>query len=176
MPGYRRGFSRRRGALGLTVVNSMKNVVQASIGVTSAIQDMLIAKAVTSPSPTTTTDVSHGCVIKAIWLSLDFCGLGGTGVLVVISAYLMKNPGDSLTLPSADAVGSSNEKKFVIKQWNQMAMRNQDGNPPYHWEGWIRIPRRYHRMGTDDTWRLGIECTPGVTGHGSIQAIYKWYR
>ncbi len=173
MPRRRRASYGRRMA---PIITSIKNVLPNSGAVAPTIQDFLIAKAVTSPAPTNKTDVSHGCLIKAIWLSLDFCGLGGTGVLNVIDVYLIKNPGDNLTLPLGNAVGSSNEKKFVVKQWRAMAMRNQDGNNPYHWEGWIKIPRRYHRMDTDDTWRLGHSCTAALTGHISLQAIYKWYR
>ncbi len=86
----------------------------------------------------------------------------------------MKNPGANLLPPGAFAVGTSNEKKFVIKQWTQMTMRNQDGNPPYHWEGWVKIPKRYQRMGTDDTWELVIANNSG-TGHGYALCIYKEY-
>ncbi len=145
----------------------------ASTGTT--LQNALIAKAVTSPAPTTTNDVSHGCIIKAIWCSFDVCGLAATGVLQRTVVYLIKNPGDNLTLPGGFSVGSSNEKKFVIKQWQFMTMRNQDGNVPMHWEGWIKLPRRYHRMGTDDTWRLAFQ-TDAAAGHFSAQFIYKWYR
>ncbi len=176
MPGYRRGFSRRRGAMSFNVVNSMKNVTNFATGITSTKVATPLAKAVTNPSPTVSTDVSHGCVIKAIWLSLDFCGLAASGVLNTIHAYLIKSPGDNLTLPGVQSVGTSNEKKFVIKQWQFMGMRNQEGNPPYHWEGWIKLPRRYHRMGTDDIWYLVIATSAAGSGHASFEAIYKWYR
>ncbi len=172
MPG--RYSTRRRGMA--PIINSIKNVAPGQAGITATTQNLLLAKAVNSPVSTDNTNVSQGSIIKAIWLSLDFCGLGGTGVLNVIDCYLIKNPGDNLTLPEALSVGTSNEKKFVIKQWRAMSMRNQDGNPPYHWEGWIKIPRRYQRMGTDDTWRLAHQSSSGVTGHISIQTIYKWYR
>ncbi len=102
------------------------------------------------------------------------CGLGATGVNVRALTYLMKNLGNNLTPPGPFAVGTSNEKKFVIKMWSQMVMRNQDGNPPYHWEGWVKIPKRYQRMGTDDVWHL----TSGVnsaTGHLFANVIYKEY-
>ncbi len=153
----------------------MKNVVDqtASTGTTPA--NVLIAKAVNSPVSTVENDTSQGCIIKAIWCSFDFCGLAGTGVLQETKVFLMKNPGDSLTAPNPFVVGTSNEKKFVIKQWSLMTMRNQDGNPPLHWEGWIKIPRRYHRMGTDDTWRLHFGVSTAA-GHMSAQFIYKWYR
>ncbi len=162
--------------MSLNIINSITNRTFDAVGVTPSVQSRAIAIATDSPASATDNEVSNGCVIKAIWITIDFCGLGGTGVLNNISAYLFKNPGNNLTAPLPATVGSSNEKKFVIKQWHQMTMRNQDGNPPYHWEGWIKIPKRYQRMGTDDTWDIVFACTAALTGHLSTMAIYKWYR
>ncbi len=175
MPGYRRGSYGRRRSMA-PIITSIKNVADNAFGLSSTNTEVQLAKAVTAPSPTVTTDVSHGCIIKAMWIVVDICGIAGTGVLNNFDAYLMKNPGDNLTAPNATAVGSSNEKKFVFKQWRAMIMRNQDGNNPYHWEGWVKIPKRYQRMGTDDIIIFVANCTTSLTGHGSIQAIYKWYR
>ncbi len=174
MPGRYSG--RRRSNYPRSIITSIKNVHNAAFGITGTVATSQIAKAVTSPSPTVTNDVSHGCIIKAIWLSLDVCGLANTGVLNNAWINIMKNPGANLTAPSAEAVGSSNEKKFIFKQWHAMIMRNQDGNVPYHWEGWIKIPKRYQRMGTDDIIQIAAECTTAVTGHFSYEAIYKWFR
>ncbi len=167
---------RRRRNYQRPIIVSITNRVFDTIGLTGSVQNRIIAKAVTSPAPAVETDVSHGCLIQAIYISIDFCGLGGTGVLNNISAYLFKNPGANLTPPLPVSVGQSNEKKFVIKQWHAMAMRNQDGNNPYHWEGWIPIPKRYQRMGTDDVWQLVAAATSGLTGHFSSMVIYKWKR
>ncbi len=167
---------RNRGNYPRAIVTSIKNVADSAFGISGTTASVILAKAVTAPSPTVTTDVSHGCIIKAIWIVVDMCGLGGTGVLNNFDAYLIKNPGNNLTNPGASSVGSSNEKKFVFKQWRAMIMRNQDGNNPYHWEGWIKIPKRYQRMGTDDVITFAHACSASLTGHGSIQAIYKWYR
>ncbi len=156
------------------VINSIKNVVTDVEAVTTSLVTTNIAKAVSNPVNTVTTDVRHGCIIKAIWLVIDFCGLAGSGVIQRVSCYLIKNVGANLSPPSAFSIGSSNEKRFIIKQWQAMTMRNQDGNPPYHWEGWVKIPKRFWRMGTDDLWQLGWECD-SVTAHGAVQAIYKWY-
>jgi len=173
MPYGRRGSYRRRS---MVVVNSIKNVHRQQFGISGTPTRSILAKAVTAPSPTVENDVSHGCVIKAIWIVIDFCGLTSSGTLNVIDAFMMKNPGDNLTAPAPISVGTSNEKKFVIRQWRYMAMRNQDGNPPYHWEGWIKIPKRYQRMGTDDVWEIDFATTAAATGHASVQAIYKWFR
>ncbi len=169
---YRRGASSRK--LRLVTVNSEKHVVDHNFALSSTNLTKILAKAVTAPSNTIDTDCHRGGVIKAIWISIDFCGLGASGALINCIAYLMKNPGANLTEPGVFAVGTSNEKKFVIKMWSQMVMRNQDGNPPYHWEGWVKIPKRYQRMGTDDTWTVTMAVQTS-TGHGFLNSIYKEY-
>ncbi len=162
--------------MSLNVINSMKNVVFASGGLTGTNAVHIISKAVNTPLSTVNSDVSQGCVIKAIWVSIDFCGIAGSGVLNNVVAYLSKNPGANLVLPSVFSYGTSNEKKFIFKTWHQMAMRNQDGNLPYHWEGWVKIPKRYQRQGTDDILSISVACTAALTGHFSMNCIYKWYR
>ncbi len=174
MPGRRRASYGRRGMA--PIINSIKNVFTQQFGITGTQTRSILAKAVTAPSPTVANDVSHGSVIKAMWVVIDFCGTLGSGVLNVIDVFLMKNPGDNLTAPAPLTQGASNEKKFIIKTWRAMAMRNQDGNNPYHWEGWIKIPKRYQRMGTDDIWQVDVQTSAGGTGHFSVQAIYKWFR
>ncbi len=175
MPYGRRGSSRRR-SFPRPIINSIKNVQRFAVGVTGTTTPQLLIKAVNTPASTTPTDVSQGCIVKAIYIMVDGCGLGGTGVLNDLDFYLIKNPGDNLTEPAPISVGTSNEKKFVFRQWHFMIMRNQDGNTPFHWEGWIRIPKRYQRFGTDDTLQLVHACTTGLTGHLSLMCIYKWYR
>ncbi len=176
MPYKRRGSFRQRSGLGLRPINSIKHQVNIAVGTTGTNQTQLIAKAVTSPSPTVDSDVPHGANIKMIYCTINGCGLGGTGVLNNMNIYLMKNPGNNLTAPGAIAWGTSNEKKFIFKAWMFMIMRNQDGNTPFHWEGWIKVPRRYQRMGTDDVLLIGIQNTASVTGHFSAEFIYKDYR
>ena len=115
---YRRGgFSKK---LRLVTVNSEKHIVDFLVAVTSTNVVNIIAKAVTAPSNTVDTDCHRGGIIKAIWISLDFCGLAAAGALQNQVCYLMKNPGNNLTPPGVFAVGTSNEKKFVIKMWSQM--------------------------------------------------------
>ncbi len=172
---YRRRASFRRGGM-RPVINTIKNQVNFAGGSTGAALAKNLAKAVTSPSPTVQTDVSHGCIIKAIYLIINGCGLGGTGVLNDMGVYLFKNPGNNLTPPAPISVGTSNEKKFVFREWLFMIMRNQDENLPFHWEGWIKIPPRYRRMGTDDTLQIVFANTAALTGHFSFKCIYKWQR
>ncbi len=173
MPGRQRASYGRRN---MPIVNSIKNVVDNSGGLTGTLLVTTIAKAVTAPSPTVKSDVSHGCIIKAIYCIIDTCGLGGTGVINNYQAFLFKNPGANLTAPTPGSEGASNEKKFIFKTFAGMIMRNQDGNAPLHWEGWVKIPKRYQRMGTDDKLELVQAVTSGLTGHFFNKFIYKWYR
>ncbi len=155
------------------MVNTIKNsaTLSGSTGTTIVASTIAIARA--SPDNTVSTDVENGCRITAIWISVDVCGLDATDVLQTTGFYLMKNPGNNLTPPTPFGVGLSNEKRFVIKEWNAMTMRNQDGNPPYHWEGWIKVPRVHQRMGTDDRWEVDF-ITSNAAGHFSLKFLYKW--
>ncbi len=170
-----RRFTQNRRALSLRPVDSTKNIThnEASVGVT--IGQIDIANAIDAPTNAVVNSVQRSSTIKAIWMSLDFCGLAATGVLQTTRCYLMKNPGNNLTPPLPGTEGSSNEKKFIIKEWSYQTMRNQDGNPPFHWEGWIKIPKRYHRMGIDDRWQL-LFASSTAAGHLSLMTIYKWFR
>ena len=170
---FTRRFSRR--ALSLRPVNSIKNYVAVNGSLTGTLAESDLVVAQDDPQTSVTTDVRRGCAVKAIYLIVDVCGLAGTGVLNVADFYLWKNPGNNLTPPGVLVWSGSNEKKFIFKTWSFMIMRNQDGNMPFHWEGWIPIPKIYQRMGTDDTISLVSACTAAVTGHISIRCLYKWY-
>ncbi len=161
----------------LAPVTSMKNVVIDDGPLTTTNLSKTIVLTVSNPDLATQDNgVRNGCVIKAIWFSIDVCGLAASGVNNQIAAYIMKNPGFNLTPPAAGTEGSSNEKKFIIKTFQCMAMRNQDGNNPCHWEGWLKIPKVYQRFGADDVLQLVVRNTiSGGTGHLTSQFIYKWF-
>ncbi len=156
------------------VIRSNKNIVEMLESVTVANSVVPIAITKDTALNTVKTDVERGCLLKAVHIVFDVCGLAGSGALQRTQVYFMKNPGANLTPPGVFTVGSSNEKKFVFKMWSFMTMRNQDGNPPFHVEEWVKIPKRYQRMGADDTLELVVACDT-LTGHFSGQVIYKWY-
>jgi len=168
-----RRFSTRRRTSGMPSFSTLKRsaTLGTSTGTTAVVTN--IAKAVDNPVTTVRDDVPNGCYIKAVWLSLDFCGLAATGVQQITGVILFKNAGANLVAPSPFSVGTSNEKRFVLKEWSAMTMRNQDGNPPYHWEGWCKIPRKHQRMATDDILQL-VSITDSAAGHFSIKYIYKY--
>lgn len=174
MPYRRRGFSGMKRGFGLRPVDSNKNIVEIAGNPGTTTTTQILAKAVDSAALTVKNDVERGCTIHGINIIMDVCGLAATGVRQRTQLYLMKNPGANLTAPGAFSVGASNEKKFVIKMWSFQTMRNQDGNPPYHVEEYIKL-NRYKRFGADDTLDLVFE-TDSAAGHLSGLAIYKWYK
>ncbi len=156
------------------IVDSLKNVVDLFNSTGTTQTNNAIAIAQDNPTTAVAVDCKRGCLIKAIWISFDVCGLAASGVLQRTALFLMKNQGNNISPPGALVVGTSNEKNLIIRQWQFMTMRNQDGNPPNHWEGWIRIPKRFQRMGTDDRWNFSA-VVDAAAGHLSAQIIYKWY-
>ncbi len=154
----------------------MKNFVVENGSMTGTTTEVIIAEAQDSATLAVSKDVEKGCTINQIYIFLDVCGLATSGALNVADIYMMKDPGANLTPPGSTVWGTSNEKKFIFKTWSFMIMRNQDGNMPFHWEGWIKIPKRYRRMGANDIISIQHACTATITGHISIRAIYKWYK
>ncbi len=173
--GYRRGNSNR--GLALRPVDSNKNIVYFQGSHTTSGNTQVIAVAKDSALNSVQNEVERGCSIRAIHYSIDVCGTFTSGTNMQSVVYIMKNPGTNITNPSPGFEGTSNEKKFIIKTFQGMTMRNQDGNIPLHWEGWLKIPRRYGRMGADDRWDVTIATTTtSATGHFTYQFIYKWYK
>ncbi len=154
----------------------MKNFQAFNLSLSGTQTETVLANAVDSAALATATDVERGCIIKAVYLWIDVCGLAGTGVLNNADTYLIKNPGANLTLPLPISYGTSNEKKFIFKTWSFMIMRNQDGNMPFHWEGWVKIPKRYQRFGSADQLTLVQQSTATITGHATVRVLYKWYK
>ena len=170
-----RNFMRRRRQRLGGIVDSNKNVfrINDSTGVTLLSKDLVIT--VDSAANTVSNEVERGCKIFGVNLKFDVCGLAGTGVKQQTIVYLIKNPGNNLTVPGPFAVDTSNEKKFVMRMWSFMTMRNQDGNVPNIVDEYVKIPRIYQRFGADDTLEL-VYATDTAAGHINGLAIYKWFK
>ncbi len=166
-----RGF--RRGPR--PVINSIKNETNTVQGVVAATNlEIIIAQAKDNPVTSTPTDVQRGCLIKAISIEFWYYGLSSGNTNDIIDIYLIKNPGNNLVNPNPGTVGTSNEKKFVIREWKGLAGTKTTGGYPYEQRPrWFRIPKRYQRMGTDDVWFL-VARSP-TTGNLCAKFIYKWY-
>ncbi len=172
-----RGNFRSRSNLG-QVINSNKNVVSNfTAGAAGAKTAILIAEAQDSATLAVTQDVERGSVIKAIWV--EFWATASEVIADAITSgvdmYLFKNPGSNLTSPIPGTIGSSNEKKFIFKTWKGIIASRAQGYPPYSWKGWVKIPKRYQRMGANDLWQIIFQST-GSNVLVCSNFIYKWYK
>ncbi len=154
----------------------MKNFValNSALSGTQTVQDIAVAQ--DSANLAVVDDVEKGCAINQIYIDIQVCGLAGSGVANHFDGYIMKNPGANLTPPDAVSWGTSNEKKFIFHTMSGMIMRNQDGNAPLVFRGWIKVPKIYRRMGANDEFIFASRCTAAVTGLVNARFIYKWYK
>ncbi len=174
MPGRYYGRRRMRSSLG-GIINSIKNDHNQVDGlVASTNVPITIAIAKDSPVNSISNDVKRGCLIKAVWIEFWYYGLSAGNTNDIIDIYLIKNPGNNLTLPNPGTVGTSNEKKFVFHEWKGLGGNKSLGGYPYQQRGrWFKIPKLYQRMGTDD--RLMLVARTPTTGTLCSKFIYKWY-
>ncbi len=175
MPGRffgRRNFSRGN-RLG-SIVDSIKNevnTVDAVVASTNLIKLLVLAK--DTPVTATASHVKRGSKVFRIWVEFWYYGLSAGNTNDIFDAYIMKNPGANLTPPNPGTVGTSNEKKFVFKTWKGLGGNKSLGGVPYTWKGWIKIPKLYQRMGTDD--KIELVVRSATTGNFCMTAIYKWF-
>ncbi len=168
----RRSFSGFRNRI-RPIVNTLKletNVVNALVAATN--NSFTVAIAVDDPATATSNECKNGSKIKAFWYEFWYYGLSPSNTNDIIDMYVIKNPGNNLTPPNPGTVGTSNEKKFVFKEWKGLAGNKSLGGSPYQWRGWIKIPKLYQRMGTDD--RLQVITRTPTTGQLCQKVILKY--
>ncbi len=171
-------FRRFRGSRGLRLrpVNRIKHVVDvqnAVVAGSSASENLVVA--VDAPVLANTKEVQTGCTVNGIFLKLEAVSNGATGVLANFYMYVIKNPGNNLSLPDANVVGANDNKRFVIHQEMIMFQQVEDSNPRTVFVGVIVIPRGYKRFGPAD--RLVLRLTsPGVGVNYCFQCHYKEFR
>ena len=165
---------RQRG-LNLRPVNRIKHVIDNQQGVPLGTQPtVFLAQSTDTPDLATTQEVQTGATINGIYLKVEAYATTA-GALSNFYIYIMKNPGNNLTIPFANAVGSSDNKRYVIHQEMVMLEQSVNGNPRIVFNGVIAIPRGYRRMGPEDTLLLAYH-SPGVNVNVCVQCHYKEFR
>ncbi len=172
---FRKRF-RQRSGLG-SVINSTKNIVDQisnNAGGVNSVENIAIAQ--NTPDNTLSDEVSIGCKIFRIYFELSINGTVASGVNNAVRFYIIKNPGNNLTNPNPGTTGASNEKKFIIYESMFNLGSSASGQNTANIKRWIKIPRVYHRMGTDDRWQFLLRNEAGTSSNFCTKFIYKWYR
>jgi len=156
-------------------VHRIKHVVDSQGGATiGAPFTVNLAATVDAPVLANVTEVETGSTINGIYLKVE---VNATSSGALSNAYMMvmKNPGGNLTFPNANAVGSDDNKKYVIHQEMVMLQQQTNSNPRTLFAGVIVIPRGYRRMGINDLIQVQL-FSPGVTLNLCIQSNYREFR
>ncbi len=166
---------RRRSGMGLRPVNRIKHVVDKQGGVLLGVVDnTILAQAVDSPVLTNTADVITGSKINGIYLKVE---INATTSAALANVYMLvgKNPGNNLSMPNPNSVGSNDNKRFVIHQEMVMLQQVTNSNPRTLFNGVIALPRGYRRFGPQDNLILRV-LAPGVNINLCVQCHYKEFR
>ncbi len=134
-----------------------------------------MVKAVDNPVLATNPEqVTVGSHVKSLFLNVQVAATA-TGALANVYMMIFLNPGNNLAIPQANLIGVSDQKKQVIHQEMIMTEKNTTAIPRTLFRGVIKIPRKAHRMGQDDTIIISL-LSPGVTYDYCYQVIYKEIR
>ncbi len=168
MARFQRGMAKRP-------IHSIKHVVDIQGGLTVGTQAAnFLVDTKDAPVLANEAEVITGSTVNAIYLNVQAYATS-TAALANLYMIIMKNPGDNVTVPAANQVGSSDAKKFIIHQEMVMLENNATGMPRIMFKGVLMIPRGYRRFGPDDSLTIAL-LSPGVTVDFCVQCIYKEYR
>ncbi len=168
----------RRFSSALHPVHRIKHVVdtEGSVdGSANVVTDLAVA--VDAPVLAQVNQVETGSKIHGIYLHVEVSHTSGVG-RPNIYMIVMKNPGNNISQPLPNAVGSNDDKRYVIHQ--EMILMSGDaanGLPRPLFNGVIVIPKGLSRMGPNDKIQLVLRCgTTAVTADWCQQSHYKEFR
>ncbi len=165
----------QRGASSLRPINRIKHVVDDQGGAVFGTQaSIILINTVDTPALASIRNVETGSKVNGIYLKVEVYAVTA-GALSNVYMFVNKNPGNNLTMPNANVVGASDNKKYVIHQEMVMVEQKVQGNPRTLFNGVIAIPRGYRRNGPNDTLVLNL-FSPGVDFNFCVQCHYKEFR
>ncbi len=168
-------FRRRGMGLRLRPVNRIKHVVDTQGGLTANTQqDITLIKSTDTPVLANNIDCETGSTVNGIYLKCE-CYATSTAALANFYMNIVKSPGGNIAAPSANSVGVSDDKRFVIHQEMVMMEKNTTGNPRTVFNGVIALPRGYRRNGPNDLLLISLKSV-GTSADFCFQCHYKEFR
>ncbi len=154
-------------------IHSLKHVVDVQGGLVAGTQSLnFIADAVDNPVSTVSpAQVETGSTVNSIFLNIQVAATG-TAALANVYMAIWKNPGNNLTMPQANAIGISDNRRHVFHQEMIMTEKNTTAIPRTLFKGVLSVPKGMRRMGVDDAIVVAL-LAPGVNFDFCIQSIYK---
>ncbi len=159
----------------LRPVHSLKHVVDVQSSITAGTaESQNVVVSVDNPVLASPKEVENACTVNSVYLNVS---VYATSEAALANFYMIvyKNPGGSLANIVPNAVGVSDQKKFVIHQEMVMLGGSTTEIPVVAFKGVISIPRGYRRFGANDLLVVRV-LAPGVNVDYCVQCIYKEYR
>jgi len=164
--------------MALRPVHRIKHVVDllGTLTAGTTIQNVII-QSVDAPVLANTKEVETGSKVNGLYLRVEIASNDAqvTGAIPNVYMAVYKDPGGNLSAIVPNAVGSDDNKRFVIHQEMIMIQNVVSSNPRTLFNGVIAIPRGYKRMGPNDSLNLAI-LSPQIDISFCIQAHYKEFR
>ncbi len=162
--------------MALRPIQRIKHVVDFEGGLTAGTQsNTSIISASDTPVLASTNLIITGSKVYGVYLKVEVSHTSGAG-RPNMYMIVFKNPGNNVTIPTANAVGANDAKRYVIHQ--EMVMTSGDagnGLPRVLFNGVIKIPKGLSRFGPNDVLYVGL-LSPTVVGDFCAQAHYKEFR
>ncbi len=166
---------RRRFNSSLRPINRIKHVVDIQGGlVLNVAQVIPIIETSDTPDLANVDEVGTGSTVNGVYLKVEAYATTA-GALSNFYMAVAKNPGNNIVFSNPNAIGSDDNKRYVIHQEMVMLQKAVNGNPRTIFNGVIAIPKGYRRNGPNDRLNL-IIFTPGVNADFCFQAHYKEFR
>ncbi len=168
-------FRNRSRRNSLRPVNRIKHVVdvqQAFNAGTKTTNTLVVAK--DAPVLGSPNEVQTGATVNGIYLKVEAYATS-SAALSNFYMYIMKNPGNNLTTPAPNAVGSDDNKKYIIHQEMVMFQKVTNSNPRTIFNGVVVVPRGYRRFGPGDVLSVTY-LAPGTNVEVCHQCHYKEFR
>jgi len=174
MMGFRRG-----GNMALRPINRIKHVIDVSATVGDTVNaNHVLAVATDTPTLGVANSVETGCKINGFYIRMEVASNNAFLAGAIPNFYFLvwKNPGGNLSNIVPNAVGTNDNKRFVIHQ--EMTMienKGQGSNARTIFNGVVVIPKGMRRMGPNDIWEIRVLC-PSLDTAQCVQAHYKEFR
>jgi len=160
-------------------VQRIKHVIDSSQVIAKGTAfPIVIVSATDTPTLGVSTSVITGSKVHGIYLKIEVASNDVTDPGIIPNCYLTvyKNPGDNITQPVPNTIGTSDNKRFVIHQ--EMVMlenTGRGGNARILFNGVIKIPKGYSRFGPNDKLYVVI-LSPQLDIAQCLQCHYKEFR
>jgi len=169
----------RRSRMALRPINRIKHVVDASATVAAAANGVFVLSLATdTPTLAATESVETGSKINGFYIRFEVASNEAfqSGAIPNFYFLVWKNTGGNLTAPTPNAVGSNDNKRFVIHQ--EMTMienKGQGSNARTVFNGVVVIPKGMRRNAPNDTWLVQF-LSPALDIAACLQCHYKEFR